>query len=183
MTGLRKRGGRRPSTPSDPIRGFVWAIVWLMLSVPAGLLLALEWDRVLGGEINSLKAGGFILCMPFLSLGFAAIAGVGAVRALRPWRAYRARTSPEERRRNDARRGKELPAPLVIVVGAAVGGASIIAAVVAAVAWSNRAITDSGALLVVIGLFLVGMIWVPMLDIGVRRHRAGRPSATEEAVA
>lgn len=158
------------TVPRNPAIGFVWAAAWLAVAVLGGVVLFTDWANIVSGNVSGQRTQGLLLFTPALGLVFAVLIAIRAVKALRPWNAYLAGTTGQERRERSAAqlRGEVWIGPLVMGI---ILGVIWLAGVVAVTIFLPHLAGNTAGLFVALMLLaLLAMAWIPLLWMALRRR-------------
>jgi len=158
--------------PRNPYIGFAFAAAWLLVAVLGVVVLLIDGERVVTGQVSGQRSVGFFLITPAIATAIFVIATVRGFLALRPWKAYLGRTTPEERQAlSDSKFTQRSFTPLLLVgVGVAAGWLVVLFFFVQG--FESASTAGLSAILMV--LALLGMVGATLISVGLRGNAAYR---------
>ena|SRR5690554_2839825 len=169
---MQPQGSEVLERPRNPYIGFAFAAAWLLVALFGFVVLHLDGDVVLTGQVSGQRSVGFFLITPAIAVIIAVIAAVRGFLALRPWSAYLSRTTPEERQAlSDSRFTQGSFTPL-LVVGLAVAAGWLVVLFFFARGFESASTAGLSAILMV--LALLGMAGATLISVGLRGNAAYR---------
>jgi hypothetical protein len=160
--------------PRNPYIGFAFAAAWALVAVSGIIVLLIDGERVVTGQISGQRSVGLFLITPAIGVVLGIIALVRASVAVRPWGAYLAATTPEQRQAlSDSHFSKRSFTPLLVAgLAVAAGWLVILAFVIAGIETASTA----GLSALVMVLTLLGMAGATLISVGMRGNAAFRRS-------
>jgi hypothetical protein len=162
-----------PKSPPNPARLFVWAVVWAAIAVLGFAVLVPDWQRVTEFDLAGQRSFGIVFFTPIIASVLAVVFAVFAVRWIRPFQRYRSRWSEQERVEAARRQLAGQPSTPFIVVSIVLAALWVAGLVAVAVFFSVLVKRPDGLALSFLLLALVATAWIPLLEAGLRRRRAG----------
>jgi hypothetical protein len=159
--------------PANPARRFVWAGAWLLVALLSGAVLLIEFDRIVGFELKGQRSEGLLITLPFAAITIAVLLIISAIRAIGPWRAYRASVASVGPRESNLRPGGIVPFMTAGIVLAVLFVAGVVYIAVSFTRLANTA----GLLIAVVLVSLIAMGSIQLLDVAIRAHRAHRAAS------
>lgn len=167
-------GAAAAPAPRSPGRGFAWAAAWTVVAIFGGVVLFLDGARIFSGEVQGQRTAGLLISTPLIALALAVVIGVRAFRAIKPWKAYVARTTPAEREmaRLAPLQGTNPVAPLVAALVFFV--LWLAGAIAVTVFFPHLAKNTAGLFVALMFLALLTMGWVALVGVWLRSRAASR---------
>lgn len=174
-TGPNDRAPEARNRPVNPARRFGWAGAWLLVALLSGAVLLIEFDRIVGFELKGQRSEGLLVTLPLVAITIAVLLIISAIRAVSPWRAYRASVASVGQRESNLRPGGIVPFMTVGIVLAVLCVAGVVYIAVSFTRLTNTA----GLLLAVVLVSLFAMGSIQLLDVAIRARRAHRKERAE----
>lgn len=97
------------AVPRNPIPGFVYGSIWLLIALILGiLLLTFSGDPNALSETSGQRTAGFIVLTPFIALAASIFCFARAAAAKGPYKHYISSTTPLERQKDEAAKWKNV---------------------------------------------------------------------------
>jgi hypothetical protein len=158
--------------PRNPYIGFAFAAAWLAVAAFGSVVLVIDSEAVLSGDVRGQRSVGLFLVTPVIGAVVGISTAVRACLAISPWNTYLARTTAEQRLvLSDGSFSRRSFTPLVLA-GAVVAVGWFVVLATAAIGFESATVVGRSAVGIV--LVLLGMVGLTLISVGVRGNAANR---------